>query len=139
MARSASPHRLRGQHVFRSGPPGAQSWGSDRLPLPDWTSRAVVDRPIDAVPGLSELIVRRRSLGLWLSNRLSTGQVDRWAARRAAHHSAEESELATVGDSLLNGDRLVVKASALSASPLICVVRRSAAAEVTVPYAQRRG
>ena len=77
-------------------------------------------------------MVRHRTLGLRLSNRLSTGQVDRRAARRAAHRSGEDSELATVGDPLLNGDRLVVKASARSTQPLSCVVSRPAAPSVTV-------
>ena len=45
----------------------------------------------------------------------------------------------TFGDSLLNGDRLVVKAPTRSTNPLICVVGRSAGPAVTVPYAAARG
>lgn len=42
--------------------------------------------------------------------------------RRAAHHFGVDSKLVTVGDLLLNGDRLVVKVAARSAYSLICVV-----------------
>ena len=53
--------------------------------------------------------------------------------------SGEDRELATVGDSLLNGDRLVVKASARSTYPLSCVVNRCVAPAVTDEYVSTTG
>jgi len=90
--------------------PDAAPWAGPRGPSS--TARSMLLR------GLSELVVGHRPLGSRLSDRLSTGEVGRRAARRAGQHFGADGELATVGDWLLNGDRLVVHASARFTYPL---------------------
>ena len=76
------------------------------VPLPGWTFRAVVDRPIDAVLG----VVKAEC---WASpERIAVVRLVVYEIGGppggTPRYSGEDDELATVGDSLLDGDRLVV-------------------------------